>query len=547
MPSKKISEQNSLQNAEDNPRFSLIPPGFRYPKWRFILPFITETISGTALVFMPALVARIIELFTIGDVQQAWIDITGLCLLVLFLSLNEKIGWGTCFRTIVMLERDWKLYAGSLVPRSSQAGDPGAIVAVINKDTRNVANTLQPLNQAFSSFAIAFFGTIQLWLLSPLLAVSGLGGMILTIVLLTRISKILEQRAEIFRDKIGISTSKASDIATSIRTIVGLGAGQTMLGRYRTSALDVRKAQLAYERVHSWQGAARVFLIGCTTTVTIALALRGHSLNGTWITSIDPSQLVTVSGVLAMMVGPIWAVEMFLLIYRDAKVAHRRIVGVEKRSEPTASLASQSHEHAGSSQTLPASFAQLRLTAETRRVVYINPRSVGLTAQEYAETLVEYLRVNSDNREEILLSEPNPMIFAGTLEDHLTTGAPGQAIDEREEYLKLTDSLEIAHRLGGENPADYWLAEISAEGTNLSGGQRQRLALARAYAQKKPVLVLTEPVNSVDEPSQQFIFNQLEKCAGYPGVLEHLREVYIISTTMEVDRRIARANQRQGE
>ena len=248
-----------------------------------------------------------------------------------------------------------------------------------------------------------------------------------------------------------------------------------------------------------------------------------------------------------MMVGPIWAVEMFLLIYRDAKVAHRRIVGLEKRSEPTASLASQSHEYAGSSQPLPASFAQLRLTAETQRVVYINPRSVGLTAQEYAETLVEYLRVNSENREKILLSEPHPMIFAGTLEDHLTTGAPVHAIDEREEYLKLTDSKEIAHRLGGENPADYWLAEISAEGTNLSGGQRQRLALARAYAQKKPVLVLTEPVNSVDEPSQQFIFNQLEKCAGNPGVLEHLREVYIISTTMEVDRRIARANHRQGE
>lgn len=263
MSSPKNTEQNSL----NNPTFSLIPPGYNYSKWRFAIPCITETTSGAALVFMPALVASIIELFTTGNNHQAWTYIIALCTLILFLSLNEKIGWGTCFRTIMMLERDWKLYAGSLIPTSAQRGDPGAVVAIINKDTKNVAATLQTINGAFSSIAIAIFGTLQLWILNPTLALSGLGGMIITIAVLTRISKILEHRAETFRDKIGISTSKASDIATSIRTIVGLGAGTTMLERYRTSAHDVRTSQLAYERVHSWQGAFRILLIGLTTTI----------------------------------------------------------------------------------------------------------------------------------------------------------------------------------------------------------------------------------------------------------------------------------------
>ena len=432
---------------------------------------------------MPALVASIIELFTTGNNHQAWIYIIALCTLILFLSLNEKIGWGTCFRTIMMLERDWKLYAGSLIPTSAQRGDPGAVVAIINKDTKNVAATLQTINGAFSSIAIAIFGTLQLWILNPTLALSGLGGMMITIAVLTRISKILEHRAETFRDKIGISTSKASDIATSIRTIVGLGAGTTMLERYRTSAHDVRTSQLAYERVHSWQGAFRILLIGLTTTITIGLALRGELHNNTWITNINASQLVTISGILAMMVGPIWAVEMLLMVYRDARVAYRRIIGLEERTQ------TQAKE--------PTHQPTLETGTEQDHIIYINPRHQGLTAQEYAETLRE--RTNSP--ENILFSEPNPMIFAGTLAEHLTTGAPPLTPTEREEYLRLTDSLEIAHRLGGENPEHYWQATISAEGTNLSGGQRQRLALARAYAQKKPILILTEPVNSAKNTS----------------------------------------------
>ena len=111
------------------------------------------------------------------------------------------------------------------------------------------------------------------------------------------------------------------------------------------------------------------------------------------------------------------------------------------------------------------------------------------------------------------------MIFAGTLQEHLRLGTvpnPDEELAQAkdEELLKITDSREIAYRLGGRNPEDYFAARITSEGANLSGGQRQRLALARALAQDAQVLILTEPLNSVDEPSQRYIYDAMETQIG---------------------------------
>ena len=120
-----------------------------------------------------------------------------------------------------------------------------------------------------------------------------------------------------------------------------------------------------------------------------------------------------------------------------------------------------------------------------------------------------------------------------------------QAKDE--ELLKITDSREIAYRLGGRNPEDYFAARITSEGANLSGCQRQRLALARSLAQDAQVLILTEPLNSVDEPSQRYIYDAMETQVGsdrlpvgYHGLLQDLEQVYIVSTTAETTRRMER-------
>ena len=73
------------------------------------------------------------------------------------------------------------------------------------------------------------------------------------------------------------------------------------------------------------------------------------------------------------------------------------------------------------------------------------------------------------------------------------------------------------------------------------------LCLARALAQDAQVLILTEPLNSVDEPSQRYIYDAMETQVGsdrlpvgYPGLLQDLEQVYVVSTTAETTRRMER-------
>lgn len=60
---------------------------------------------------------------------------------------------------------------------------------------------------------------------------------------------------------------------------------------------------------------------------------------------------------------------------------------------------------------------------------------------------------------------------------------------------------------GRESMTDQMTKEFSADGLVLSGGQQQKLALARAYYQDSPILILDEPSASLD-PEAEYQLNQ---------------------------------------
>lgn len=528
------------EEQDYKPKFRLAPPGWRWRPVHF-LPFVFDLVSSLALVYLPVLVGRIIDLHLDGQTEQAWQLMWWLMAIILYFAFNERAAWGITFRVVARLERDWKLYIGQLMGQSTNR-DTGALIAILNKDSRSLSVLWQPMLLASSALGVTVFGTYQLWLISPMVAVVALFGLLLTLAILTWISKVLEKHSDAFRETVGKSTSKASDIASSIRTILGLGAQSRMMGRYRDTAQEVYSAQLKLESVQTWSFAARNFLVGTVTMLAIAFALRGVLQDGVWITDIPAGQLVTIVGLINTLTGPIWSVEMLLWSWRNARVALKRVdrlaAEVESAAQGDAGKADTNNEG-----------PELKVPVTHTAVHYINPRDFQLTAQHYAEALTAALRSREaargrDAPRRVLLSEPNPMIFAGTLREHLQLGTAGLDDEQMVQLLKLTDSEEIAYRLGGREPQAYLKAEISSEGANLSGGQRQRLALARALAQNAEILVLTEPLNSVDEPSQKFILDGLETTAGR-GVLSQFQQIFIISTTMETERRIAAGHRQQ--
>ncbi|MDO4898737.1 MAG: ABC transporter transmembrane domain-containing protein, partial [Rothia sp. (in: high G+C Gram-positive bacteria)] len=223
-------------------KFRLAPPGFT---WRptYFLPFGFTVLAAIGMVFLPVLVGRIIELHSQGDASSAWGLMTWMLLIVAGLSFHEKFTWGITFKLIARLEKEWRLYISSMVARSSDR-DAGSLIAILNKDSRAMAMLWQPLVPASSGVALTILGTWQLWVISPTVAVVVLAGLIVTVWALTVISKFLEKHADAFRDTVGKSTSRASDIAASIRTILGLGAQGQMMKRYGKNAQEVYLAQL---------------------------------------------------------------------------------------------------------------------------------------------------------------------------------------------------------------------------------------------------------------------------------------------------------------
>ncbi|API87124.1 heme ABC transporter ATP-binding protein/permease CydC [Francisella uliginis] len=98
----------------------------------------------------------------------------------------------------------------------------------------------------------------------------------------------------------------------------------------------------------------------------------------------------------------------------------------------------------------------------------------------------------------------SPHIFNTTIRENLLL-AKSDATDEELksalEKVQLKDYLESLPK-----GLDTWTGEL---GRHLSGGQQKRLALARAFLQDKPILILDEPTEGLDKQTEKLVFKNL--------------------------------------
>ena len=116
----------------------------------------------------------------------------------------------------------------------------------------------------------------------------------------------------------------------------------------------------------------------------------------------------------------------------------------------------------------------------------------------------------------------HPYLFGGTVGENLDLAGAGN-------FDKLI-LVELIQELGlspvfGEAMLNF---ELNEGANNLSGGQQQRLALVRAFALDRPVLILDEATSALDHESRDVVMNLLRRHASKGRIVilvTHDREV----------------------
>ncbi|MED7818667.1 MULTISPECIES: heme ABC transporter ATP-binding protein/permease CydC [unclassified Francisella] len=108
----------------------------------------------------------------------------------------------------------------------------------------------------------------------------------------------------------------------------------------------------------------------------------------------------------------------------------------------------------------------------------------------------------------------SPHIFNTTIRENLLL-AKSDATDE--ELINTLEKVQLKTYLESlPRGLDTWTGEL---GKHLSGGQQKRLALARAFLQDKPILILDEPTEGLDKETEKLVFKNLQELMNNKTVI----------------------------
>jgi ABC-type multidrug transport system fused ATPase/permease subunit len=94
----------------------------------------------------------------------------------------------------------------------------------------------------------------------------------------------------------------------------------------------------------------------------------------------------------------------------------------------------------------------------------------------------------------------DPYLFQGSIRSNLDVG----------DDVDLYEAMETAH-VRGVIVDQRFDDKLGEKGTGLSGGQKQRIAIARALRKRAPILLLDDPLSSVDLGTAQKVLGGLVK------------------------------------
>lgn len=329
------------------------------------------------------------------------------------------------------------------------------------------------------------------------------------------------------QDQQGDLTTTVEEAATGIRIIKAFGRGPQVLKNFRKQSRDLQDTNLRRVRLDSrlwpmFEFSPNLLLVGILTIGGLAVmkSSGGFTLG----------KLVAFIQYLNMLVWPVDALGWILAMTVESRTATERVFEVMD-TEP------EIHDREGAV-SIPS--AKGRIKFENVSFRYSKERDWVVRGVDFeiapGETLalvgktgcgktslamlvprlydVTEGRITVDGHDIAALTLDSlratmgvafedPILFSASVRDNLVMGRP-EATDEEIRSALETAQAEFVYDLP-------WGLDtrVGEQGYTLSGGQRQRLALARAVLGEPQILVLDDPLSSVDVHTEALIEDAL--------------------------------------
>ena len=386
----------------------------------------------------------------------------------------------------------------------------GEVVATVSNDAMRAGGAFD-ITARLSGAIVAYVVVAIILLTSSVtLGLIVLVGVPVLVLLIGTVIKPLQTRQREQREEVGLLTALGADTAAGLRVLRGIGGEQGFFDRYRVQSQRVRFAGVRVAMPQSTLDASQVLVPGLFVVLVTWLGAR-FAVSGT----IDAGELVAFYGYAAFLVIPLrTSAEAVDKITRSLVGARRMLAILAVERDTTDPDHPAPEPPAGAQLEDPSSGLRTRagellcLVSEEPGEAAALADRLGGFAQDgvmFGDVPLRDLPVAAIRRR-IVVSEHDPILFAGTLRSELDPWGRAASDDEVRAAIAVANAEDIVESLPGELDG-----EVEERGRSFSGGQRQRLVLARALLADAEVLVLVDPTSAVDAHTEARIAHRLRE------------------------------------
>lgn len=440
-----------------------------------------------------------------------------------------SVSWQTGFRMLqaTSARNVCELRAGITSQVVSHGGHPDdsnslprqELPTVVGEDVVQAVDIIEVVPVGVSALVGAIFCTIVLALIDLPLGVVVLVLSAVVLMVLHRLSQIIEQRAEKQQTLLARVTASMTDILQGLPVISGVAGAHPA---YRGYARKSEQACVDAQKLAWVSGGYEAVAMGSNVLLLSAVGLYAgyRTMSG----DVTLGELVTVVALSQFIAEPMRQCSRMPRFIGLARASVRRLQRVAEaqplrkgQGVPLAQVGKPAiivrggDGEAEGSELAPVAFAEGRLTVVHCSTAWADALVDALVAGESMElgpltdSQPQSLRIRGRDICEISVDDVRSAVLAEPRKPALFGDTMGQAVLRSSGEGRAKDAVDIFNALGldelapgAAHSAGVLDHELTEGARNLSGGQRQRLGLARALLAEPEMLVMVDPVSSVD-------------------------------------------------